>query len=189
MRPARIGCLQALRGIVHLLAAMAFAALLTGCAYVETRYEDVTHDPRFNIGYRNNQVYRLRTAALLVQYVNGKPAEQLQLWPPEEIAGRSGEYLKLVALIPQGTLVHVEGHQYNYTFAVPPVPGDTEMLQAYGTLSTPAGAWQHVCLPSVWGSGNAVCFIQGTTVVATYADTDFLQVASPNATQTDSIAK
>ena len=73
------------RTIARFAAAILPLACFSGCAYVETRNADVSSDPKFQVGYHNGQVYRLRTPGWLVEWVYGKPAERLDLQPPTRL--------------------------------------------------------------------------------------------------------
>jgi len=99
-------------------------------------------------------VYRLREDASLVacgpdECPPGRGAERLELWPAEAVARRRGKDGEpdVVAAVPAGALVRVDGLEHNDTFAVPPVPGDTQILRAYGTVSSPAATWARVRMP------------------------------------------
>lgn len=139
---------------VHPLAALVVATLLAGCAYVEERFTDVTQNPKFQIGYRQGEVYRLRSdASLVAQTPNGclpgKSEERLELWSLDMIAHYRSQNCEpdVVSIVPAGSLIRVDGLEHNYTFAIPPVPGDTQVLRAYGTVVSESTGWNRVRIP------------------------------------------
>jgi len=158
----------------------ALLAALAGCAYVEERFTDVSNDPRYAVGYRSGESLRLRADGRLVVVASngclpGKATERLELWSPAIIARNAAfpDYGRVVAVVPAGSVVHVDGAEYNYTFAIPPVPGDSEILRSYGTVESTAGRWTHVRIPD--DVAGPLSFVPGTHVMTFAADRAFLE--------------
>jgi hypothetical protein len=161
-------------------------ALVTGCAYVEERFQDDTGNPKFEVGYRAGETYRLRADGQIVSVAsNGclpaKPTERLELWSPQIVARNSAfpDYVKFIAMVPAGTTVRVEGLEHNYTFAIPPVPGDSQVLRAYGTVESSKGRWAHVRIPNDHNANWS--FVTGTYVMAFPPDHGFLELVAHSA--------
>jgi hypothetical protein len=57
------------------------------------------------------------------------------------------------------------------------LPGDSEVLSAYGTLSTSAGSWHHVRIISALNAKWS--FVPGTYVMALPPDETFLERVAP----------
>jgi len=157
--------------------------LLPGCAYVQTLTADDTADPRFHVAYIPTQTYTLQSPARLVGDVStpGVPPRHLELISPRMDAyyrdhPQYATHLNgrpTIATIPAGATVRIDTLRHNWTLAIPPVPGDSQILQAYGTLATPVATWTDVQIPhdpdAPWH------FVPTTGVMAFRPDTDFLK--------------
>jgi len=150
----------------------------TGCAYVEERYQDVSNDPKYAVSYHRGESFRLRTNGRIFACPRGWTAEQLELWSPQVSArnAASPDYGKFVASVPAGSVVHIDGLEYSYTFSLPPVPGDSEILRAYGTVESSAGRWTHVRIPD--DQNAPASFVPCTIVMFFPPDHDFLDPIS-----------
>ena len=162
---------------------MLLCILTIGCAYVEERYSDVSNDARYAVSYRVGTSYRLRQDGRLVEvqrWSQGKSTVQLELWSPQLISRNAAfpDASHAVITLRSGTVIHVDGLKYNYTFAIPPVPGDTETLRAFGTIECTAGRWTHVRLPDDYTAHWS--FVPGTYVMASPVDLAFLAPAAPS---------
>ncbi len=134
------------------LARLAITAALVfngGCAYVELRTKDVTADPSFCHGYGLGETYRLKAdGRLILRTAMPTYYEHLELMPTKAgELGNAAEANEFVAAIPAGSTVVADGLVLNYTFAIPPVPGETQVLRAYGTLRAGGQTWTRVLLP------------------------------------------
>jgi len=157
----------------------------TGCAYVEEKFQDDTRNPKFEVGYRAGETYRLRVDGRIASVVSNpclpdKATERLELWSPQ-IATRNAafpDYGRFVATVPAGSTVRVAGLEHNYTLAIPPVPGDSQLLRAYGTVESGADRWARVRIPvdqtAKWS------FVPGTHVMAFPPDRCFLELVAPS---------
>jgi hypothetical protein len=158
---------------------------LSGCAYVDERFHDDTGNPKFENGYHAGQTWRLRNEGAIVSlgtgawWPPGKTVERLELWPKARIddSSEGSDYDRVITSVAAGTLVHIDGLEHNYGVAFPPVPGDSQILRAYGTIDTATGHWMHVRIPSNQRSNWS--FIPGTTVMAFPPDYDFLELSTP----------
>jgi hypothetical protein len=160
---------------------LCLAPCLAGCAYVEQKFADVTHDPQFAVAYRPDEVYRLKHDGKLVvcgssRRLPGKSTGRLELSSAagSDPLGEPQSGGSIVAVVPAGSLLRIDGLEHNYTFALPPVPGDSQVLQAYGTLTTAAGQrWVDVRVPddrtAKWS------FVGETHVMAFPRDENFLE--------------
>jgi len=156
-----------------------------GCipGYIDTRFKDVTTDPRFAFGYHVGESYRLRrdTRLIAMKYGPFGNTERFELWSPQDIANdwRHQSGARTVAEVPAGTLIHVDGRDYSHMFAIPPVLGmDLDVLYAYGTIKCSAGSWSHVQLPNdqdvtKWS------WIPGASVLRPLPDLDSLEPVTP----------
>lgn len=105
----------------------------------------------------------------------GKSRQRLELWPSDWVSARRSKEFEpdVVRIIAAGSLIRVDGLEYNYTFAIPPVPGDTQLLQAFGTVVSGSARWTHVRLPedrrAKWSQ------VQGTYVFAFPPDARLLE--------------
>lgn len=135
--------------IVFLLSTAAVPVLGGGCAYVELRTKDVTADSRFRHGYEVGETYRLKgEGRLILRTAMPTYYEHLELMPAKAgELGNAAEANEFVAAIPAGSTVVADGLVLNYTFAIPPVPGETQVLRAYGTLRADGQTWTRVLLP------------------------------------------
>ncbi len=171
---------ELLRSIARLLQPVVLGLILvsvTGCAYVEEGFQDDTTKPAFEVGYRTGETYRLRTDGQLARLPD---THRLELWSPRWIArnAKNFEETSVIATVPAGSMVNIDGLEHNYTFAIPPVPGDSQILRAYGTVESLAGHWVHVSLP--YNPDEKWSFVPGTSVMAFPPDHDFLElVKSP----------
>jgi hypothetical protein len=165
---------------MQLTATMFIAASLAGCAYVEERFADVTQDPKFQVGFRQGEVYRLRADASLVATVSngclpGKAEERLEIWSSDSVARyQSQNYeLDIVTAVKAGSLIRVDGLEHNYTFAIPPVPSDAQVLQAYGTVVDGSMVWTHVRVPDDRQAGWSE--VESTRIMAYPPDATLLE--------------
>jgi hypothetical protein len=131
------------------------ASLAIGCALpLGRRTVDVTRDPRFACGYRQGQVYRLRTDVYLMACLPGTENEAHYLWSKADFdhynspnSSYAKHYVQL-ATIPAGSLIQIERLEYSYDDYFPPFPpGGSVIVQAYGTLVTPSMRWERVIAP------------------------------------------
>jgi hypothetical protein len=164
------------------LTVLAPLLFLTGCAYVESRTADVTHDAKYHVAYTPGRTYVLKADARLI----GDPSDlaaptRLELVSPrmDDWYRRHPQYavhlndLTQIATIPAGSTVRVDTLDHNYTFAIPPVPGDSQILHARGTLTTPSATWTNVLIPH--DQDTPWQFVPGTGVMAYHPDDDFLK--------------
>jgi hypothetical protein len=160
----------------------AFSAAMTGCAYVEEKFQDVSNNPKFAVSYRQGEVYRLRTDGRIIAIPDARrpnTKERLELWSPKlmaKYAQLSNDY-RFVAIAAAGSIVHVDGLEHNYTFAIPPVPGDSQILRAYGTVESNTGRWTDVRIPDDQTANWS--FVPGTYVMAFPPDHGFLELVAP----------
>ena len=169
------------------------AAPIAGCAYVEERFRDDTGRPGFEAPYRAGETYRLRAEGRIVSVCSnaclpGKATERLELWSPKIVASNAGlpDYGQLVATVPAGATVRVDGLEHNYTFSFPPVPGDTRILRVYGTVESGGGRWTHVRIPDDQKARPS--FVPGTYVMTYPPDYGFLERVGPECLQPRAVA-
>jgi hypothetical protein len=138
------------------VALLAGVVSLAGCAFpLGPRTVDVTHDPNFQSGYREGQIYRLKTDEYLMQVRTDEADRQLELWPfaradsPGSHQHPPGSSWTQLARTPAGSTIRVSCLRYFYSNYFPPWPGGgSVILGAYGTLTTPSAQWQNVMLPN-----------------------------------------
>jgi hypothetical protein len=139
---------------------------------------DVTRDSRFQGGYRAGQVYRLKSDGYLVEWGDGG----LELWTAAEAAGHSE-----AIHVPAGSTLRIERLGYLFNPEHPPVAGGTtEMIWAYGTLTSPDGkSWEVTVLPAVTG-GRPVA---GTSLVVYPVDEGLLDAVPPRESGDDKVTR
>jgi len=163
-----------LNRIALLLTLTCTALFGAGCALVWSKTKDVTADPKFHVVYKPGQAYHTKAEGRLIQV-----SDRYELWSPALEAYYNAhkaytsyfEYGKTIAMLPAGMLVRVDGLEHNYTVAIPPVPGDSQILRAYGTVTTATESWSRVRLPD--DQGAAWRFVPGTGVMSFPKDARF----------------
>jgi hypothetical protein len=170
--------------MARLLCSMILVAMcgsMTGCAlYVDRTFRDVSTEPGYAVDYHVGDVYRLRTDGQLVACASDNGAERFELWPPQVVSQNAGHpgSGSVVTVAPAGSILRIDGLEHSRTVMLPiPLPGDSDVLSAYGTLSTSAGSWHHVrianALHAKWS------FVPGTYVMAFPPDEAFLERVPP----------
>jgi hypothetical protein len=145
---------------------------LMGCsADVHTIY--VTHDPRFQSGYRQGQIYRLKTDGYLVQYTAGGSWE---LWTRADLANQQ---VTQAIPIPAGSTVRIDELGYLYNSEHPSIPGGTtQVVLAYGTVTTPDGK-QWPTPVTILPARTHPHPVEGTSLLVYPADGEFLESNEP----------
>lgn len=171
-------------GMARLLRFMILLLLcgaMTGCAlYVDRRFRDVSEEPRYAVDYHVGDSFRLRSDGQVVSCLSDKNEKIFELWSPEVVSQNAGSSEKraVVVSVPAGSIIRIDGLEQSYIVMFPiPLPGDSEVLTPYGTLSTPVGTWQHVRITSALNAKWS--FVRDTHVMAFPPDGTFLERIVP----------
>jgi hypothetical protein len=132
--------------------------VLQGCCVHWVHTVDVTSDPAFQSGYRQGQIYRLKTSAYLVALQNEFDETYIGIWSSayfdeyDAIPGLKGNSRKITKL-PAGTIIHIDRLTYSsdqYTFEALCLGSMNHRLQsvlAYVTVTSGSMTWTNIIAP------------------------------------------
>ncbi len=160
--------------------------VLQGCCIHSVHTVDVTNDPAFQSGYRQGQIYRLKTSAYLVAHQNEFDETYTGIWSPaffneyDAKPGLMGNIRKITTL-PAGTIIHIDRLNYSldqYSFEALCLESMYHRLQsvlAYATVTSESMTWTNVIAP---GAHHSIPMRIGETWMWP-PDMDMIELISP----------